>query len=104
MLGPNGQSAADREAQGMRQVKHLLQSKGSAIFAIAQWFPYRVEDLIFNQIIHILTQLKIRGAVRRLIVDHHIDVVQDHPAGICLAFTHVRFHAVEFFHRAGHIA
>ena len=26
MLGPNGQFAADREAQGMRQVKHLLQA------------------------------------------------------------------------------
>jgi glycosyltransferase involved in cell wall biosynthesis len=52
-----------------------------SIFAVAQWFPYRVEDLIFNQIIHILTQFKMRGAVRRLIAEDRIDVVFE-PAPI----------------------
>jgi glycosyltransferase involved in cell wall biosynthesis len=52
-----------------------------ALYAIGQWFPYRIEDLIFNQLIHVVTQLRIRVAVQRLIADHHIDVVFE-PAPI----------------------
>lgn len=51
------------------------------VFAAGKLFPYRVEDLIFNQIIHVLTQIRIRGAVRRLIAAHDIQVVFE-PAPI----------------------
>ncbi|QXQ08105.1 glycosyltransferase family 4 protein [Sphingosinicellaceae bacterium] len=52
-----------------------------AIYRIGQWFPYRVEDLVFNQLIHVITQFRMRGAVRRIIAEHGIEVVLE-PAPI----------------------
>lgn len=45
------------------------------IYAAGKYFPYRVEDLVFNQIIHILTQIRLRAVARRLIPAHQIDVI-----------------------------
>ena len=45
------------------------------IYATGKYFPYRVEDLVFNQIIHILTQIRLRAVARRIIAAHEIDVV-----------------------------
>jgi glycogen(starch) synthase len=53
-------------------------------------FPYRIDDLIFNQIIHILTQLRMRGTVQQIIEANAIDVIFE-PAPIApkaLSFMH----------------
>ena len=45
------------------------------VFAAGTYVPYRIEDLVFNQIIHILTQIRLRAVARRLIPAHGIDVI-----------------------------
>jgi glycosyltransferase involved in cell wall biosynthesis len=45
------------------------------LFALGALFPPRIADLIFNQLIHIVTQWTMRDAVRALIARHAIQVV-----------------------------
>jgi glycosyltransferase involved in cell wall biosynthesis len=45
------------------------------IYKIGNLFPYRIEDLIFNQIIHLITQWQARYRVKQLIKEHHISIV-----------------------------
>lgn len=45
------------------------------LFAASKYFHYRIEDLVFNQAIHILTQIGMISVVRRLIRQHGIDVL-----------------------------
>ena len=45
------------------------------LFAIGRRLPYRVGDLVFNQLIHVVTQWRMRRQVRRLVREHGIDVV-----------------------------
>lgn len=64
------------------------------LFTIGRWMPYRVEDLVFNQLIHALTQWRMRAQVVRLVATHAIQVVFQ-PAPIApkaLSFLH-RLHA-----------
>jgi glycosyltransferase involved in cell wall biosynthesis len=45
------------------------------LWKIANWVHYRIGDLIFNQLIYVLTQFRMRATVRRLVVANGIDVV-----------------------------
>lgn len=60
------------------------------LFRMGRAFPYRVEDLVFNQLIQLLTQLRMRREVRRIVADHRIDIVfQPAPiAAKALSFLH----------------
>jgi glycosyltransferase involved in cell wall biosynthesis len=51
------------------------------LYRIGKRLPYRIDDLVFNQLIHILTQIRMRAAVKRLVRNHEIDVVFE-PAPI----------------------
>jgi glycosyltransferase involved in cell wall biosynthesis len=51
------------------------------IWWIAKKFPYRIQDLIFNQIIHWITQYQGRKLAKKLIVEHQIDLIFE-PAPI----------------------
>ena len=60
------------------------------LYRIGRLFPYRVEDLIFNQMIQLVTQLRMRRIARALVAQFHIDVVfQPAPiAAKALSFMH----------------
>lgn len=45
------------------------------LFRIGRHFPYRVEDLIFNQLIQLVTQWRMRGIARAMVKALNIDVV-----------------------------
>jgi glycosyltransferase involved in cell wall biosynthesis len=45
------------------------------LFHIGRHFPYRVEDLIFNQLIQLVTQWRMRGIARAMVKALDIDVV-----------------------------
>lgn len=45
------------------------------LFSIGRRLPYRIGDLIFDQLIHVVTQWQMRGQVRRLVGENGIDVV-----------------------------
>ncbi len=45
------------------------------IFRLGRHVPYRVQDLVFNQLITFVTQLRMRGLARSMIDEHDIDVV-----------------------------
>ncbi|MEB3280524.1 MAG: glycosyltransferase family 4 protein [Lyngbya sp.] len=45
------------------------------IWRIGKKFPYRIQDLIFNQIIHLITQYNARKLAKKLIAEHDIDLV-----------------------------
>jgi glycosyltransferase involved in cell wall biosynthesis len=45
------------------------------VFRVGRSFPYRVEDLVFNQLIQFLTQLRMRNMARTMVRDHNIDIV-----------------------------
>lgn len=45
------------------------------VFALGKVFHYRIEDLVFGQIIHVITQVRMRGIAKRLIRAHRIDLV-----------------------------
>lgn len=45
------------------------------VFALGKYVPYRIEDLVFNQAIHVLTQIRLRKVAQRLIAEHRSDVV-----------------------------
>ncbi|MDY7019921.1 MAG: glycosyltransferase family 4 protein [Cyanobacteriota bacterium] len=45
------------------------------IWQIGKVFPYRIQDLIFNQIIHWITQYKARILAKKLIATHKIDLI-----------------------------
>ncbi len=47
----------------------------AAIWKIGKWFPYRINDLILGQLIHLLSQRKQRSVVKRLISEFDIQVV-----------------------------
>jgi glycosyltransferase involved in cell wall biosynthesis len=51
------------------------------IFALGKKFRYRIEDLVFGQILHMLTQVRMRRVAKRLIQAKQIDVVFE-PAPI----------------------
>lgn len=51
------------------------------VYAIGRRMPYRIEDLVFNQAIHVMTQLRMRRAVRQMVADKAIDVIFE-PAPI----------------------
>jgi glycosyltransferase involved in cell wall biosynthesis len=60
------------------------------IFRIGRHFPYRVEDLIFNQLIQLVTQWRMRHIARDMVAEFDIDVVFQ-PAPIApraLSFMH----------------
>lgn len=44
-------------------------------YRLGHLFPYRIEDLIFGQMIHLLTQRHARAVVQRLVKEHDIDLV-----------------------------
>jgi glycosyltransferase involved in cell wall biosynthesis len=45
-----------------------------ALYRLGRRLPYRVEDLVVNQLIAMVTQWRLRGAARRLVARHRIDV------------------------------
>ncbi|MEL7038401.1 MAG: glycosyltransferase family 4 protein [Cyanobacteria bacterium J06592_8] len=45
------------------------------IWRIGKVFPYRIQDLIFNQIIHWITQAQARKFAKKLIAKHPIDLI-----------------------------
>jgi len=51
------------------------------IWWIGKKFPYRIQDLIFNQIIHWVTQYQGRKLAKKLIQEHQIDLIFE-PAPI----------------------
>ena len=63
------------------------------IFCIGGHMPYRVQDLVFNQLITVVTQLRMRGLARSMIAEHDIDVVFQ-PAPIAAT-------AISFMYRLG---
>lgn len=46
-----------------------------AIFRLGRFFPYRIEDLIFNQLIQLVTQWRMRRTARAMVAQHDIHVV-----------------------------
>ena len=46
-----------------------------AVFALGKLFHYRIEDLVFGQIIQLLTQLRMRGLAKQLVQAHGITLV-----------------------------
>lgn len=64
-----------------------------AIWRIGRWLPYRVEDLVCNQLIQLLTQLAMRRVARKIVALHAIEVVFQ-PAPIAAK-------AVNFMHGLG---
>jgi len=63
------------------------------LFRLGRRFPYRVEDLVFNQLIQIVTQLRMRRIARDMVRRFDIDVVFQ-PAPIAAR-------AVSFMHGLG---
>ncbi|MBO9623904.1 MAG: glycosyltransferase family 4 protein [Sphingomonas sp.] len=63
------------------------------LFRIGGIFPHRVEDLIFNQLIQLLTQLRMRRMVKEHVARDGADVVFQ-PAPIAVK-------AISFMHRVG---
>ncbi|WP_165912137.1 glycosyltransferase family 4 protein [Novosphingobium sp. PhB165] len=57
---------------------HFLQR---ILFRIGRIFPHRVEDLVFNQLIHLITQQRIRRMARERVAQGTVDVVFE-PAPI----------------------
>ncbi len=51
------------------------------VWKISHWFPYRIQDLIFGQWIHLLTQSSMREVVKELVKQENIQVVFE-PAPI----------------------
>jgi len=51
------------------------------VHAVGRHFPYRIEDLVFNQVVHMLTQIRMRRTVRSMVRAQRIDVVFE-PAPI----------------------
>ncbi len=51
------------------------------LWEIAKRFPYRIQDLIFNQIIHWITQYHARNIAKKLIAKHQIELIFE-PAPI----------------------
>lgn len=45
------------------------------LFALERMLPHRIQDLIVNQLIQLLTQFRMRALARELIVEHAIDIV-----------------------------
>lgn len=46
-----------------------------ALFRLGRLFPHRVEDLVFNQLIQLLTQLRMRKLAQRQVAQRAVDVV-----------------------------
>lgn len=63
------------------------------LFRIGRAFPHRVEDLVFNQMIQVLTQLRMRRMARERVSEGSVDVVFQ-PAPIAAK-------AVSFMHALG---
>jgi glycogen synthase len=63
------------------------------LFRIGRIFPHRVEDLIFNQLIQILTQLRMRKMARDRVAEGGVDIVFQ-PAPIAAR-------AISFMHALG---
>lgn len=62
----------------------------NALWKLGKWFPYRIEDLMFGQLIHILTQIRMRSRIKQLIQEADIQLIFE-PAPIspkALSFTH----------------
>ncbi len=51
------------------------------LWKTTQWLPHRVRDLLVNQLLHLITQLKARGVVCRVVAANDIDIVFE-PAPI----------------------
>ena len=64
-----------------------------ALFYVGRLFPHRVEDLVFNQLVQLLTQLRMRKIARMLVAQDAVDVVFQ-PAPIAAK-------AVSFMHDLG---
>ncbi|MGB3405698.1 MAG: glycosyltransferase family 4 protein [Microcoleaceae cyanobacterium] len=51
------------------------------LWRMGEIFPYRIKDLVFNQLIHLITQYRARKLVKKLIAEHNIDLIFE-PAPI----------------------
>ncbi len=69
----------DQEFQKFRFVEDTRFQE--LIWKISHWFPYRIQDLIFGQWIHLLTQRTLREVVKELVKQEDIQVVFE-PAPI----------------------
>ena len=45
------------------------------VWRISQWFPYRIKDLIFSQLLHLSTQRQARAVVKKMIDELDIQIV-----------------------------
>lgn len=45
------------------------------VWRISDWFPYRIKDLIFGQLLHLITQFKARTVVKKMIDELDIQIV-----------------------------
>ncbi|QDT08778.1 glycosyltransferase family 4 protein [Planctomycetes bacterium K23_9] len=45
------------------------------VWKLSQWLPFRVRDLIINQLLHLMTQIRARRVVKQLVADKDIDLV-----------------------------
>ncbi len=51
------------------------------LWRMGEIFPYRIKDLVFNQLIHLITQYRARQLVKKLIAEYNIDLIFE-PAPI----------------------
>ena len=45
------------------------------LWRLSKWFPYRIEDLIFGQFLHLVTQIRARKVVKQMIAEQGIQIV-----------------------------
>lgn len=63
-------------AEELRKIRFVEDTAlQKVIWKISQWFPYRVKDLIFGQLLHFLTQLTVRKRARQLIQGRDLQLV-----------------------------
>lgn len=67
---------ADLPPEQFAKVRFVRDSRMQRVlFRLGRRFPYRVEDLVFNQLIQILTQMRMRRIAREMVRAFNIDVV-----------------------------
>ncbi len=67
---------SDLPAEMFARIRFIEDTRLQAmLFAMSRWLPHRVADLVVNQLIHVLTQLRMRATARAMVADLGKEIV-----------------------------
>jgi len=66
----------DLPAEMFARIRFVEDSRLQAmLFAMSSWLPHRIGDLVLNQLIHVLTQLRMRAMAREIVAGFSKEIV-----------------------------